>query len=232
MTSLGFNQTNISCIIPVYNEAERVGKVLDAVVGHELINEIVVINDGSTDESEPVLQKWTGIKLISYAKNQGKSHAIMVGLKEATNDFVLMIDSDLVGLDKRNITELVEPVLQNKADVSMSLRKNSLLVYKLFGLDFVSGERCFRKQMIVESIDKLDHIPGFALETLLNQIIVAKKLRLRVVKWNNVTLTNKTGKIGFWKGIKGEIRMVLQIISFLTVPKILKLYVKMLSLKV
>lgn len=232
MASLGFNQANISCIIPVYNEAERVGKVLDAVVGHELINEVIVINDGSTDESEAVLQKWTGIKLISYVKNQGKSHAIMVGLKEATNDFVLMIDSDLVGLNKRNIAELVEPVLQNKADVSMSLRKNSLSIYKLFGLDFVSGERCFRKQMIAESIDKLDHIPGFALETFLNQILVAKKLRLRVVKWNDVTLTNKTGKIGFWKGIKGEIRMVLQIISFLTVPKILKLYVKMFSLKV
>ena len=221
----------ISCIIPVYNEGKRVKKVLDAVIGHELVDEIIVVNDGSTDDSEKVLKEVDGIKLISYKKNRGKTGAVKAGFEESKNDLVMMIDSDLVGLKKIDITALIEPIKEGSVDITMTMRKNSLMIFKLFGLDFISGERVFRKS-IIEDFNDLDKLPGFGLESFLNRILIKKKMRLKVVKWKNVVTPRKSVKFGWWKGTKGDIKMIKQIISVLGVSGIYKQYRKMLSLKV
>ncbi|HEV8601462.1 MAG TPA: glycosyltransferase [Patescibacteria group bacterium] len=79
-------QIKVSCIIPTFNESARVAGVLEAVVGHQLVSEVIVINDGSKDNTEEILRTRPGIKLISYQPNRGKSHAIMMGIKAAKND--------------------------------------------------------------------------------------------------------------------------------------------------
>jgi len=192
-------QPNISCVIPVYNEGRRALDVINAVLGHDNVDEVIVVNDGSTDNSEFALKEIKGIELISYPQNKGKSHAVMLGFKKAKNNMVLMLDADLTGLDKESITALIKPVLENKADISISLRRNSLLFYRLLGLDFVSGERIFKKD-IIEDLDELDKLSGFELESFLNKIIIRKKGRIRVVKWNKVRITRKSDKVGFWRG--------------------------------
>ncbi|MDZ4216753.1 MAG: glycosyltransferase family 2 protein, partial [Candidatus Gracilibacteria bacterium] len=62
------------------------------------------------------------------------------GFQSAKNELIMTIDSDLVGLSKKAVGELIEPVRNGLADISISLRSNSLLLFKLLGLDFVSGE--------------------------------------------------------------------------------------------
>ncbi len=94
------NNLNVSCIVPVYNEGPRVLAVLDALIASGLIDEIVVINDGSSDDTESLLQQKAGINFISYKPNRGKSHAVKVGIEAARFDYIMMIDSDLIGLSK------------------------------------------------------------------------------------------------------------------------------------
>jgi len=225
------NKPSISCIIPAYNEGTRILDVLKVVIGHPLIDEIIVVNDGSTDNTDSLLKKMNGIQLVSYLQNRGKSHAVMVGIKKAKNDLILMIDADLVGLKQSDITALIEPVINNDADTTLSLRKNSLRIYKLFGLDYISGERVFKKD-IIENLDELDQIFGFGLESFLNKIIVQKKLRLKVVYLRNVSQTIKARKTGFWKGMKGELVVAQKIISYLGFFGAIKVYVQMLKLRV
>jgi len=216
-----FKEEKISCIVPVYNEGARVENVLKALVGHPLLDEVIVVNDGSTDDSEEVLKKIKGIKLISYAKNQGKSYAVMVGMKAAKNNFLLMIDSDLQGLTSKDVTALIEPVISGEADVAMTLRKNSLPIFKFLGLDFVSGERIFDKRMI-PSLDDLQKLSCFGLESHLNDLLLKNKLRLAVVYWKNVITPRKAVKFGWWKGAKGDLKMVKEIIDYLGVLGIAK----------
>src|SRR3989344_7595866 len=105
-----FINMKVSCIIPVYNEAERVLGVLRAVVGHPLVDEVIVVNDGSTDTSKAVLENQPGIRFFSYDENRGKSGAIAYGLAQAKNELVMFIDSDLIGLSAESIAALIFPV--------------------------------------------------------------------------------------------------------------------------
>jgi glycosyltransferase involved in cell wall biosynthesis len=221
----------ISCIVPVYNEGSRVGAVLDVLVGHEFIDEVIVVNDGSSDNSEEVLKNIKGIKLISYQKNRGKSHAIRIGLEKARNEWVMTIDSDLQGLNRKNIVALVLPIVSHKADLVMTLRKNSLGIFKFFKLDFVSGERVFRKNMI-RNLSDLEKLPGFGLEVFLNQIIIEKRMKLVVVNWPNVVTPRKSVKFGFLAGVKGDFKMILQIKSVIGWSGILKQFWEMYRLRI
>ena len=204
----------ISCIVPVYNEGKRVGGVLKALVGHPLLDEVIVVNDGSTDDSEEVLKKIKGINLISYTKNRGKSFAVMTGMKKAKNALLLMIDSDLRGLTAEDITALVRPVLHGEVDVALTMRKNSWPLYKLLGLDFVSGERIFAKKMI-PSLDELEKLTCFELESHLNNLIVKSGAKLAVVNWKNVITPRKAVKFGFFEGTKRDFKMALEIVKYL-----------------
>lgn len=155
----------------------------------------------------------------------------MSGIQEAKNDIIMLVDSDLVGLHDANITSLISPVVENRADIAISLRKNSLLIYKILGLDFVSGERVFHKN-IIEDIGALACLSGYGLEVFLNGIIIKKHLRLKVVWWGDVISPRKSKKLGWWQGIKGDWNMIMQILSTLTVSDILYQMYKMRTLRV
>ena len=143
-------KNKVSCIIPAYNEESRIANVLKVVENHPILDEVIVINDGSTDKTADVIRRFK-VTFIDKKKNQGKSIAVMTGIQKSKGDIIIMLDSDLSGLTKKNVTDLVNPVLKNEADMTLSLRGNSLLIYKLFGNDFISGERAFRRDFIKNS---------------------------------------------------------------------------------
>ena len=122
------------------------------------------------------------------------------------------------------------PVSSGKFDVSMTLRKNSLSTFRLLGIDFVSGERVFNKN-IISDFSLLDKLPGFGLEVFLNEIIIEKNLKIAVVDWTNVITPRKSVKYGFLAGVKGDIKMVLQIIKVLGAIGVVRQFKKMLDLR-
>lgn len=221
----------ISCVVPVYNEKERVIEVLRVLTAHPMIDEVIVVNDGSTDGSAEVLDGVAGIRFISYEKNMGKSHAVMLGIQAAKNPLILTVDSDLQGLAEEDITALVRPVMDGEVKFAMTLRKNSLGIFKLFGCDFVSGERIFSRDLIPD-ITVLDKLSPFGLEVFMNDLIVKKGLKIRVIKWKNVITPRKSVKYGFWKGVKGDLKMVGQIVRHLGVFGVIRQFWKMWRLKV
>ena len=224
-------QPHISCIIPAHNEGPRIGAVLDVVCGHPLVSEVIVINDGSIDDTADVLAKRTGITVISQYPNKGKTYAIMLGLQKSQHDLVMFIDADLVGLTREDITNLAAPVLSHTADMTLSLRENSLGVYKAAGIDFFSGERVFDKD-ILGDVSALAHLPKFGLETYMNNIVIKNKLKIHVVPWKGVAHARKTEKMGFWKGNYKEVRMVLDVAATLGIADFVSMIKSMRSLMV
>lgn len=93
--NLEHRNNNICVIVPTYNNAKTIKKVVLSVI--EFCSDIYVVNDGSTDNTKEVLESISGINLISYDKNRGKGCALKKGFEAALNDgfdYAITIDSD------------------------------------------------------------------------------------------------------------------------------------------
>ena len=142
----------------------------------------------------------------------------------------MTLDADLVGLTGKAVNDLASPVLSGEADISMSLRANSLFIYRWLGIDYVSGERVFKKELLAGHFEDIKKLPGYGIESYMNDLIIKNKLKLRIVRWPDVSVTPKAGKIGFWKGVVGEIHMVRQIIKMMTLRGVIRQIFKLRSI--
>ena len=203
----------ISCIICAFNEAPRIGTVLEVAAGHSLLSEIIVVDDGSTDGTDEVVRRFPSVRLITCAANRGKSAAMAIGIAAAQNELLMLLDADLKGLAAEHITALAAPVLSGTADVGLSLRQNSLLLFRAIGLDFVSGERVVRKELLGEALKEIYGLPRFGIEVFMNHLIIAHRLSIAVTHWPHVTQARKTEKLGYWKGIRAEWRMIADLLK-------------------
>ena len=111
----------LSIIVPVYNEAATVGAVVARLrtIDLPLSREIILVNDGSSDDTRGVLDGLTAgaeLRIIHAEVNGGKGSAIRRGLQEARGSIVAIQDADLE-LDPAQIADLVRPILAGDTEV-------------------------------------------------------------------------------------------------------------------
>jgi len=207
----------ISGIVCAYNEAERIRHILEAAHRHPALCEVIVVNDGSTDATGELLADYPDIRVISYSPNRGKTYALSQGIAAATGDYLMMLDADLTGITAADVQALADPVTQGWAEVSISLRSNSLKLYRAIGLDFVSGERVIPAPLVREAVAAMEALPRWGGEAYINELIVREKLSIAVVDWPGVFNIRKYKKVGRWRGLFAELSMMRDAFSVLTV---------------
>ena len=203
----------VSCIVCAFNEGPRIGAVLDVATVHPLVAEVIVVDDGSTDDTAQVVARHPAVRLISHAQNRGKSQAIATGVAAARHDLLMLLDADLKGLRAADLTSLATPVLEGRAAVSMSLRRNSLAIFRWVGIDFVSGERVVDRRLLADVLHDIHALPRFGIEVFMNKRIIAARLPVAIANWRAVTQSRKTEKLGWWRGVRAEWRMVFDLID-------------------
>ncbi len=123
----------LSIIVPVFNEAHLVGQTLDLVLGVDLgdiAKEIIVVDDGSTDETPAVLGRYAGIagvRIHRSAVNAGKGAAVRIGLSYVTGDAVIFQDADLE-YDPKFYPALLRPMIDEGAKVVYGSRFKGRIV--------------------------------------------------------------------------------------------------------
>jgi glycosyltransferase involved in cell wall biosynthesis len=108
----------VSVIIPIYNVEKYVEKCIDSILEQTYKNiEVILVNDGSTDRSGEIIQKYIGDKrcIILDKRNGGLSSARNTGLKIATGEYIYFVDSDDY-IDKKAIEMLVKQIINTNAD--------------------------------------------------------------------------------------------------------------------
>lgn len=124
----------LSVVIPVYNEAPTVGRLIERVLCVDLgdvAREVIVVNDGSTDQSREVLEaiekEWPQlVKVCHHEENRGKGAAVRTALEHVTGDVVIIQDADLE-YDPQEVPKLLAPFADRSVSVvygSRNLRKN------------------------------------------------------------------------------------------------------------
>lgn len=219
----------VSCIIPAYNEEDRISNILNIVGNHNLIDEIIVIDDGSIDNTKNIVKKFKEIKLITNKKNKGKTFSIKEGLNKSKNKIILILDADLKNLDKKNISQLILPILNKKVDVSIALMKNPL-IFRIIGIDFASGQRVFNKKII--PIQKLKDVENYGFECFMNKVIIENKYKIKIIDWSNVKSTKKSEKLGYIEAVKGYFLMWYQMTKIIRINGWFSQTFQLLKLKV
>ena len=110
---------NLSVVIPVYNEKNTIQEIVRRVQAVGLVNEIVIVDDGSQDgtrEILPELDGKEGVRVILHERNQGKGAAVRTGIQHATGDVLIIQDADLE-YDPRDYPALLRPIEDGLAEV-------------------------------------------------------------------------------------------------------------------
>lgn len=209
-----------TCLIPAYNEAARIGGVLAAVAGHTALTEVIVIDDGSTDATATVARTF-GVRVLATSGNLGKTAALAHGLRHVATSHVLLLDADLLGLTSDDISALIAPVSESRAIASISLRGNAPGLWRLIGLDYISGERALPCDLLQPHLVTCDTLPRFGFEVFLNQLLIASDQPVAVVSLPGVASPSKAAKRGVWGGISADALMMRDIFRTVTLREIL-----------
>lgn len=202
----------VSCIIPAYNEGPRIAAVLSVTCAHPLVDEVIVVDDASSDDTAAQITRFNRVQLIRQPRNRGKSAAIAAGLRAARGDVVLFLDSDLLGLDANAVQALLLPVIHDRADATISLRGNAPAPWHWLGLDYLSGERAMRRAL-APTPETLEQLPRFGMEVYMNTLWLKHGARLQVITWPKVASPYKSAKRGLLRGLVADLAMMRDILS-------------------
>jgi glycosyltransferase involved in cell wall biosynthesis len=188
----------LSVIIPVYNEAKTISELIHRVRATGLADEILVVDDGSTDGTREILTKLVDsdtIKAIYHDSNQGKGKAVRTGFQNASGDLFIIQDADLE-YDPREYPILLRPIQEGIADVVYGSRflgagrrpalfwnmvANKILtlvtniLYNNILTDMETGYKLFRRE-VVENMTL--HAHGFEFEPEFTAKILKSKARI------------------------------------------------------
>jgi glycosyltransferase involved in cell wall biosynthesis len=168
----------VSAVVPAYREAERVADTVAALSRLAPVDEVIVVDDGSPDETAEVARE-AGAIVVRLPRRKGKAGAVAAGLAKAAGEVLLLVDADL-GTAAHAAEALLDPVLDGRADVAVAVfppgqggggfglvkRHARAGIRALTGRELaepLSGQRAFRREVLA-AVGDLGR--GFELEVV------------------------------------------------------------------
>ncbi|HET7435389.1 MAG TPA: glycosyltransferase family 2 protein [Thermoanaerobaculia bacterium] len=111
-----------TAIVAAYNEEKTIAAVLAGLTSSPLIDEIIVVSDGSTDDTVAIARGFQRVRTVALHENHGKGFAMAVGVANASNDILFFCDGDMYNVSQEHIETLVSPVLRGECDMNIGVR--------------------------------------------------------------------------------------------------------------
>ena len=206
----------VSAIIPAYNEERRIGAVLSALERAALLDDILVVDDGSTDNTLGVLPTDNGVRSMRLADNIGKGGAMWAGALETDADVILFLDADLVGLQPEHLRLILDPVTAGEADMCIGIFRGGRywtdMAQKL--VPYISGQRAIRRDMFL-SVPQVCRARS-GVEVALTHHARVNGWRVEWVPLAGITHVMKEEKMGPLRGFKARLSMYWEIGSYIS----------------
>jgi glycosyltransferase involved in cell wall biosynthesis len=202
-------------LVPAYNEAATIGEVLERIAQLDLEPQVIVVDDGSTDETAAIAER-AGVLVIRQA-NRGKGAAIRVAIPHIESEIVVIQDADME-YDPTEVPSLIDPIVRGAADVVFGSRLSggrpqraylfwhmignrvlSLLTGVLFNTtlsDMETGYKAFRAD-VLRSLDLRQD--GFGIEPEITGEVCKRNLRVYELPISYYGRTYAEGKKITWR---------------------------------
>jgi hypothetical protein len=209
----------IAAILPTYNEELNVAGVLAVLHATSLLDEIILVDDGSSDKTVEILKQAAAgdarFQVIQHDHNKGKGKAIFSGWAATSAPILLLLDADLKDLTPDHIHALLAPVIDHRADMTIGLFRGGH-----FGTDlahwltpFLTGQRGLRAELL----KNISHeaAKGYGFEIALTVAAGQHNYRTRAVILKGVWHPSSEfrNERGFWGGMLWKFRMYAQILQ-------------------
>lgn len=206
--SVEVKSLGISAIIAAYNEEKTIADVLTALTRNPLVDEIIVVSDGSTDATVDIARSFD-VTTIALRENRGKGYAMRVGVDYARHDILFFVDGDMFNLTQDHIADLLEPVLDDECDMNIGVR-NRGPIRNFFHLQMkvgpvLSGIRVMRRE--VWDTVPLRYQERFKIEAALNFFCSYAGYRQRQTVIYDLGHLVKESKRGLWPGLNDRWEM-------------------------
>jgi polyisoprenyl-phosphate glycosyltransferase len=205
------NKPRVAAVVPAYNEENRIRNVIAAVKGAELVDEIVVVNDGSTDSTYQVISSDPAVTALNLSANLGKGGAMCAGASATDADILLFLDADLFGLTSQQVDDLVRPVAMGDADMAIGVFRagRTRTDWAQLLVPYISGQRVLRRDVFL-SIPGLRKVRS-GIEVAITKYYKVTGLVVQNVVLEGVTHSMKEEKIGVVRGFAARMRMYYEI---------------------
>jgi glycosyltransferase involved in cell wall biosynthesis len=221
----------VSFIVPVYNEAGTVAEVLQRIDALELERQVIVVNDGSDDGSDAVLERWRGRDgyVVLRQPHRGKGAAIRAAIPHVEGEIAVIQDADME-YDPADVPALIEPIVRGVADVVYGSRlsggrpQRAYMFWHLVGNRFLSlltnvlynttlsdmetGYKAFRTD-VLRSLDLRED--DFGIEPELTGQICRRRLRVYELPIAYYGRSYAEGKKITWRDGFRAVRVLLRV---------------------
>jgi len=210
---------NVGVIVPAWNEERDIRFVLDALGPIEWLEQVVVVDDGSSDATPHVAQdcseKYPRMSVVMLPQNQGKGSAMLAGIRALSDevDTVVFLDADLIGLSEDHLRALVLPVKNQNCEMSVAIFKEGYWrtdISQKFAPN-LNGQRCLPRQAAELAILPLAE-SGYGVEIGLTLYARRNTWRIQYVSWKGMTHDMKENKLGRFEGYRVRVMMYKQIL--------------------
>ncbi|MFQ5523745.1 MAG: glycosyltransferase family 2 protein [Acidimicrobiia bacterium] len=203
---------SVTAVVAAYNEAPRIGQVLEVLTTYPGFREVIVVDDGSTDGTAEVASSYP-VTCLRVEPNQGKGNAMDVGVKHASTDVIFFADADIVGLTHGMIEEAARPVLDGTCEMLILMRNRKIYVlHRIMAfIPLLGGERALTKRLWTVLPDRYKE--GFRIEAGLNFYAVHYGAGIKFGVFKGISQTVKEAKFGFWEGFRRRLRMFAEVMG-------------------
>lgn len=205
---------NTSAIVCAYNEEKTILRLLEDVCKIDLFDEIIVVNDGSTDQTASIVK--TNSSRLNYLdlhlkKNMGKGFAMAKGIVKAKSEILVFIDADLSNFTTQHALQLIEPLELGEADMVLGQATETLINNKVNPFKTLSGQRSVKKADIFKILERMRY-SGYGVETLINIHFNAEGKNIKYVKLDKLIHPTKFQKTDAHSAFRGFVKEGFQIL--------------------
>lgn len=199
----------VSAIVCAYNEEKTVRLILEVLLSHPRVDEVIAVDDGSTDGTRKAINSIINDKLVKihHRKNLGKGAAVVKAVQNSQGEILLFIDADLYRFHPVHINLLLDPLLIDDSIMSIGIRetgssfeKNFRTLLKSFG-----GERAIHRRYMTPILKRIQK-SGYGVEAIINFNHLHRKHKIVYIPLPNLAHKAKTEKHPIYKYIAEYIK--------------------------